>query len=102
MSMRLKHIIIIQQDILHNIDNKALTYNKYMVLKEHMNTIQNGIYYSLLFITVTAGLNLLVFIAQMVYICNVTRQRDESYTNALDLIAFYNFQTMPYLLKGIY
>lgn len=98
-SLTLHEIKLRQDSILKSTKNNSITYSSYMEQKNMITKLNGDSFYTVQIITVTAGLNAIMFILMMWYWNYYYEVTDDSFKYK-DMI-FFDFKLAPFLLKEI-
>jgi len=97
-SLVLKQINALQENIIKMIDNNTFTLTKYLDAKDNIITLRNGTYFSTELLTITAAINVIAFMFQLWSIHHYYLTKNITYKEMI----FYSFTLFPFLLKGNY
>ena len=95
-SLVLKQINALQENIIKMIDNNTFTLTKYLEAKDNIITLRNGTYFSTELLTITAAINVIAFMFQLWSIHHYYLTKNITYKEMI----FYSFTLFPFLLKG--
>jgi hypothetical protein len=98
-SLTLHEIKLRQGRILAETKSNTITFQSYKNEKEKITELNNDSFWTIQIVTITAGLNAIMFVLMMWYWHYFYVTTDDTFTYK-DMI-FFDFKLAPFLLKGI-
>jgi len=98
-SLTLHEIKLRQERILEKTKSNTITFQSYKDEKKEITKLNNDSFWTIQIVTITAGLNAIIFVLMMWYWHYFYVITDDTFTYK-DMI-FFDFKLAPFLLKGI-